>query len=116
MADNVAALLELEGPDAKAVLWAHNGHARKIPYVTDDKTLVPTMGSRLHELFGRQQIVVGFAFNQGSFQAIEWGQGLKDHAVAPSPEGSLDHALAAAGMPALLLDLATTPAAGPLAD
>ena len=116
MADNVAALLELEGPDAKAVLWAHNGHARKVPYVTDDKTLIPTMGSRLHELFGRAQIVVGFAFNQGSFQAIEWGQGLKDHTVAPSPEGSLDHALAAAGMPALLLDLATTPAAGPVAD
>jgi erythromycin esterase len=64
MADNVTALLELEGPDAKAVLWAHNGHARKIPYVTDDNKQIPTMGSRLHELFGREQIVVGFAFNR----------------------------------------------------
>ena len=27
MAENVRALLEAEGPDAKIVLWSHNGHA-----------------------------------------------------------------------------------------
>src|SRR5262249_47247254 len=81
-----------------------------------DKKPVPNMGSRLHELFDRQQLVVGFAFNQGSFQAIEAGRGLVNHTVAPAPEGSLDHALAAADMPVFLLDLATAPVAGPVAD
>jgi len=117
MAENVAALLELEGPEAKAVLWAHNGHAaRETKYLTDDKKPNPNMGSRLHEMFGREHLVVGFAFNQGSFQAIEWGRGLVNHTVAPAPEGSLDCVLAAADMPAFLLDLATAPAAGPVAD
>lgn len=117
MAENVAALLALEGPEAKAVLWAHNRHAaRESMYFADDKTRLPNMGSRLHELFNRQQLVVGFAFNQGSFQAIESGRGLVNHTVAPAPEGSLDHVLAAAHMPAFLLDLATAPVAGPVAD
>ena len=117
MAENVAALLELEGPEAKAVLWAHNGHAaRETKYLTDDKKPIPNMGSRLHELFDRQHLVMGFAFNQGSFQAIEWGRGLVNHTVGPAPEGSLDHVLATADIPAYLLDLATAPAEGPVAD
>jgi erythromycin esterase len=117
MAENVAALLEMEGPDSKAVLWAHNGHvAKETKYLTDDKKPIPNMGSRLHEMFGRGHLVVGFAFNQGSFQAIEWGRGLVNHTVPPAPEGSLDRVLAAADMPAFLLDLATAPTAGPVAD
>jgi erythromycin esterase len=117
MAQNVRSLLEIEGPDAKAVLWAHNGHvARATPYVADDKTLVANMGSHLHEMFGRQHLVVGFAFNQGSFQAMESGRGLVDHTVQPAPEGSLDQMLVAAAIPRFLLELATAPAAGPVAD
>jgi erythromycin esterase len=116
MAENVRALLELEGPDTKAVLWAHNGHARRTAYVTDHKTVIPTMGSRLHELFGREQVVVGFAFNRGSFQAIQTGVGLVDHSAEPAPEGSLDQVLAAANTPAFLLNLATAPGTGSVAD
>jgi erythromycin esterase len=116
MADNVRALLDLEGPDAKAVLWAHNGHVRKAPYLTDDKKRIPTTGSRLHAKVGPEQVVIGFAFNRGSFQAIEWEVGLVEHTVPPAPEGSLDRALAAAGKPAFLLDLSTAPKTGPVAD
>jgi erythromycin esterase len=116
MAENVASLLEIEGPEAKAVLWAHNGHARKIEYVAEDKTRIPTMGSRLHELFGGRHLVVGFAFNRGSFQAIGSGRGLVDHTVGRAPEGSLDGVLASASLPTFLMDLATLPAAGPVPD
>ena len=57
MAENVAALLELEGPTSKAVLWAHNGHAvRQSPYLISDKA-APNMGSHLDELFGHQHRV-----------------------------------------------------------
>jgi erythromycin esterase len=117
MAENVRALLDLEGPHARAVLWAHNGHAsRESPYHTDDKTPIPNMGSRLHEMFGREHLVIGFAFNQGSFQAHEPGRGLVDHTVLPAPEGSLDRVLADAGVPMLLLDLAAVPADDPVAS
>ena len=116
MAQNVAALLELEGHEAKAVLWAHNGHARKCRYVMEDKTCVPTMGNHLCELFDREHVVIGFAFNEGTFQAIERERGLIDHTVAPAPKGSLDNELAAAGVSAFLLDLSSAPRTGPVAD
>src|SRR5262249_11092272 len=109
---------EAEGPDAKAVLWAHNGHvAREISSAADDKQQpLPTMGSRLHAQFGPAHMVVGFAFNQGSFQAIAPGRGLVTHTVGDAPEGSLDRILAASGGPVFLLPLATAPSSGPVAD
>ena len=117
MAENVAALLKLEGREAKAVLWAHNGHAaRESGYFGDDKKPLPNMGSHLDKLFGRTQLIAGFSFNQGSFQAIKPGSGLVHHTVLPAPDGSLDCALAEAGIPMFVLDLATAPTAGPAAD
>jgi erythromycin esterase len=117
MADNVAALLEAEGPEAKAVLWAHNGHVeRESRFLTHDKQPDANMGTRLDELLGRQHVVVGFAFNQGSFQARGQDGALVSHAVGPAPEGSLDRVLAAAEVPLFLLPMTTAPASGPVAD
>ena len=122
MVENVRSLLEIEGPAARAVLWAHNGHvARESEYFTNDNTPIPNMGSRLHQFFGRDHVIVGFAFNQGAFQAIASKGGLVNHSVPPAPEGSLDATLAKAahrrpGMPAFLLDLKTAPAVGPVSD
>jgi erythromycin esterase len=116
MAENVASLLELEGPNAKAVLWAHNGHAvRQSPYSMGDQVLA-NMGSRLEELFGSQHRVISFVFNQGSFQAQEPGRGLVRHTVGPARDGSLDRTLAEAGLPMFLLDLSAVPPDGPVAD
>src|SRR5439155_23450958 len=40
---------------------------------------------------------------------------LRDHSVPPAPEGFIDAALAATGLPLLALDLANIPPDGPLA-
>jgi hypothetical protein len=63
-------------------------------------------------------VVFGFAFNQGSFQAVTQGGsgGLKDHTVQPAPEGSLDATLAASGIPLFALDLRQAPKTGPVAE
>jgi erythromycin esterase len=117
MAENVRSLLEIEGPDARAVLWAHNGHvARTSDYFTKEQLPIPNMGSRLHRIFGPEQLIIGFAFNQGTFQAIAPKRGLVHHTVPPAPAGSLDAVSAMAGIPAFLLDLRTAPAHGPVAD
>jgi erythromycin esterase len=117
MADNIAALLEAEGPDAKAVVWAHNGHVeREQRHLTHDGQPDANMGTRLHELLGAKHLVVGFAFNRGSFQALGPDGVLVSHTVGPAPEGSLDGLLAKAEMPLLLLPTATAPEAGPVAD
>jgi erythromycin esterase-like protein len=107
MAANVKWILD-HSPKAKIVLWAHNGH------VNTSGTYAP-MGADLRRMFGDQMVVFGFAFNQGSFQAVGSG-GLKDHTVPPAPEGSLDATLAASGLPLFALDLRQAPKSGPVAE
>ena len=91
MAANVKWILD-HSPDAKIVLWAHNGHVNTSGYGN-----YAPMGADLRRMYGDQMVVFGFAFNQGSFQAIAQGGsgGLKDHTVPPAPPGSLDATLAA---------------------
>jgi erythromycin esterase len=80
------------------------------------------MGSFLGESLGDDYVAIGLAFNEGSFQAIDWTQGkdnsrgLSEHTVGPAPEGSLDAALARSGLPILILDLHKLPPQGPIAS
>jgi erythromycin esterase-like protein len=107
MAQNIKWILD-HNPNAKIVLWAHNGHvAKNIAWG------YKTMGSALREMFGEQMVVFGFAFNQGSFQAVERGKGLHDFTISPAPAGSLDATLAATGIPLLALDLRKIPKGSP---
>ncbi len=100
MAANVKWILD-ESPNAKIVLWAHNAHVNR-------GTQFRQMGSFLSETYGDQMVVFGFAFNQGSFQAIRTGGTLQDFTVGPAPPGSLDATLAATGIPILALDVRQT--------
>jgi erythromycin esterase len=104
MADNVAWIAE-QNPNAKIVLWAHNAHVAKGGFAFE------TMGAALRKMFGARMVVLGFAFNQGSFQARTQGGGaLKNFTVPAAPRGSLDATLAAAGVPLFALDLRQAPA------
>ena len=99
MADNVKWILD-HNPGAKIVLWAHNGHVAASNVVG-----YKPMGTSLREMFPGQMVVFGFAFNQGSFQAVEQGKGLHDFTISPAPAGSLDATLAATGIPLFAIDL-----------
>jgi erythromycin esterase len=101
MADNAAWLLEQAGPDAKIVLWAHNGHVRNEP---------GWMGSHLRERFGSQMVIVGFDFYGGSFNAVQYkagrpAGGLGLHQVEPPPADSHEGYFHSAGVPRMILDL-----------
>jgi len=109
MAENVKWILD-HSPGAKMVLWAHNGH---VAY--GDHGCQP-MGKFLRQIYGNQTVVFGFAFNQGSFQAVEMGKGLRDFTVPPAPAGSLEATLAATGIPILAVDLRKAPVKGPVAQ
>jgi erythromycin esterase-like protein len=79
MALNVKWILD-QNPNAKLVLWAHNGH------VARGRMMLRSMGEELHDMFGAQMVVLGFAFNRGSFQAIgARGGGLQNFTVGPAP-------------------------------
>ena len=113
MAENIRWIMEHEGPDSKMVAWAHNGHVAIAPSGQ-------TMGSFLHQALGQQMVVFGFAFNRGSFQAVEFppqaGKGRHAFAVNGAAPGSLDATLAAAKLPLFALDLHQLPAGGLVAD
>ena len=111
MAANVKWILN-HAPDAKIVLWAHNGHVSTKGYGN-----YSPMGADLRRVYRDQMVVFGFGFNQGSFQAMaQGGGGLKDHTVPPAPAGSLDATLAASGIPLFALDLRQAPKSGPVAE
>ena len=76
------------------------------------------MGASLRDWFGSQMVVFGFAFHQGSFQAVSQsgGGGLKNFTVPPAPEAILDTVFANAGGPLFALDLRAIPKTGPVAD
>jgi len=96
---------------AKIIVWAHNGHIAH-----GGMPSYATMGSYLRKMFGLQYVNFGFAFNKGSFQAIESGKGLRDFSIGPAPDGSLDATLASAGLPIMALDLRTPPKQAVVAD
>ena len=114
MADNVKWILD-NNPGAKIVLWAHNGHV-----ATASDFGYDPMGASLRKMFGNQMVVFGFAFNQGSFQAMEMPfpskRGLRTFNLDPAPVGSLDAMLASAGLQIAAIDLHALPKEGLVAN
>jgi erythromycin esterase len=111
MADNIRWILNHEGPSAKAVIWAHNGHVA---------TSEGGMGWYLRRIYGADMVVFGFAFNQGGFQAREGPfqtkGGLRSFEIGPAPQGSLDALLASADLRIAALDFRALPKSGAVAD
>jgi erythromycin esterase len=109
MADNVKWIAD-QNPGAKIIVWAHNGHVSNNGY-----SGTASMGSFLRAMFGNQLINFGFAFNQGSFRAIEPGKGLHNFTVGQAPNGTLDRTLASVGPPVFAVDLRRLPKNGAVA-
>lgn len=118
MAENARWILEHEGPEARMVLWAHNGHV-----AITDRSGQESMGQHLREALGSKMYVFGFVFNQGSFQAVhipsepdEPGKGVIPHTVPPAEIGWLDGTLARAQVSAFALDLRGLPQGSRVAE
>lgn len=63
MAQNILYLLNHEKPDAKVVVWAHNGHIAKISLPGNSN-----MGGHLARVLKDKYYAIGFEFYSGSFQ------------------------------------------------
>ena len=110
MAENIRWIAD-HNPGAKIIVWAHNGHVSK------SYSQGRSLGGLLHSFYGPQMMNFGFAFDQGSFRAVDIANksGVHPFTVAPAPEGTFDAALAATGIPIFALDLRTVPKDGPAA-
>jgi erythromycin esterase len=109
MAENVAWILENEGPRCKMVVWAHNGHVARDPRGIFDGAVV-SMGMHLARRFDAELVVVGFAFGEGGFQAVvKEKEGnrrpIREVSIGPAPDETLDAVLARTGIPLFILDL-----------
>lgn len=96
MAENVAWLLE-QNPNAKVVLWAHNGHVGRTR---------EAMGEYLEKRFPGEMVVIGFATSSGDYTAVG-DKGLTSHELQAPPPRSIESYLASAGKPVFLLDVRT---------
>ena len=102
MAENLMWLVERGRPDARYVVWAHNGHIS----LGQDVTL----GHHLREKYGRGYFAFGFEFNEGSFQtrdqisATVLGD-LKAITLPPAPAESFPWQLTRTHIGNLILDL-----------
>ena len=102
MALNVRWILKQAPPDAKIILWAHNGHVRK-----DAAKLARfrTMGAHLKKAFGDDLFVLGFTCNTGEYTAIKPEVGLQVNDLQPAEPGTAEYYFHKTGLPRLILDL-----------
>lgn len=115
MAENIQWILKHEGPGTRMVAWAHNGHVSE----TGDGDSFAPMGSFLRKALGKDMVIFGFAFYEGSFQAIDSSPdhpGLHPFTIGPALQGSLDEAFALANLKTAALDLRNIPQTGPVAE
>src|SRR5262249_8215864 len=89
MAETALALLDAEGPGAKAILWAHNGHVKRSPGFDFPnwpfRLETPLMGNELYRKLGAEYVPVGFAFNQGGLRVQVAGRDMGTRVVGPAP-------------------------------
>jgi erythromycin esterase len=110
MAQNVMHLMDHGHPDAKMVVWQHNGHISKTPGGDTPRR----MGYYLREKYGEQYYAFGFDFNEGTYLTRMLYPGepsgeLRESTVPPAPEGSLAWYLSRTNIGNLLLDLRSRP-------
>ncbi|MGD2089571.1 MAG: erythromycin esterase family protein [Candidatus Aminicenantes bacterium] len=118
MAENTRWILDTEPPGTKIMLWAHNFHISLSQYPGYPFIL---MGMHLRRLLGNDYLAIGFVFNRGCFQGLDFTSpnrehiALKSFTVGPYP-GSYGMAMSRTGLPFFFLDLHRVPASGVVHD
>jgi erythromycin esterase-like protein len=97
MAENITGILDGAPPGSKMVLWAGNLRvARGV-----------SLGAHLASKYGRELVVIGFAFHEGRYTAVAEVDRPGANDAKPSAPGSLEWACHSTGIPRFILDLRT---------
>jgi len=120
MAENISWMLSEAGDEARIVLWAHNLHVTRKPAQPG----YGSMGNELERMYGDDHVVIGFSFDEGSFQAAymeadssgQYVQKLGEFFVDEAADSTIAGLLATAGIPMLFIDLAGIPSSGVVRD
>lgn len=107
MAETLEHLLEHGGPDAKALVWAHNSHigdarATEMGHVRGEHNI----GQLAREKWGDEVALIGFGTHTGTVTAADdWDSPRKVKRVLPSRSDSYERQCHDSGVPRFLLDL-----------
>jgi erythromycin esterase-like protein len=95
MADTLDRLLDFHGPDAKAIVWAHNTHIGDARATDMASHGLVNIGQLARERHGADGVcLVGFGSYQGSVVAASrWGGTPEVMTMPPARAGSLEHRL-----------------------
>jgi len=113
MSENILWVAKREGPDARVVFLAHNGHVQNSnPFGGMIAGYMPG-GEYLTSMVGDDYLPLGFSVARGTGWTGPEGQRTVAELPAVAPD-SLDGTLSEVGMPLFLIDLDSAPASGPV--
>lgn len=107
MFETLESLLDSQGPDSRAVVWAHNSHignaaATEMGRVRNELNV----GQLCRERFGDAAALIGFGTHAGDVAAAsDWDGPMEIKAVRPSREDSYEYQFHASGEPRCVVDL-----------
>ncbi len=105
MAENILFLLNQEGPDVKAAVWAHNAHIAKDSY----PFINPAMGNYLGTVLKKGYYAIGFEFYRGSIRALAPDRkSFFNPTIEIPPEESLPGYFNRIGLEKFFIDFKTT--------
>src|SRR5215212_3840642 len=105
MFDTLLAVLEARGPDAKAIVWAHNSHVGNAAATEVGRTGQLNIGQLCRQHFGDKAHLIGFGTDRGTVMAASrWGAEPEVKPVRPSLQGSYGALFRTANPDRFLLD------------
>ena len=106
MFDTLRALLDRGGPEAKAVVWAHNSQIGNAAAAAMGWQGEFNIGELCRTAFGEGAALVGFGTDRGTVAAAtHWGGPVEIKRVHPALPGSHEAMFRDSGLPSALLDL-----------
>ncbi|BCM17933.1 protein-L-isoaspartate(D-aspartate) O-methyltransferase [Mesorhizobium sp. J8] len=111
MFETLERILDARGPNAKAVVWAHNSHIGDARYTEMGISREEVnIGQLCRQRFGDAAALIGFGTHAGTVAAAtDWDGEMEIKSVRPSREDSYERLCHDAGIGRFLLDLGRDP-------
>ena len=105
MFDTLKAVLERRGPEAKAVIWAHNSHIGNAAATAMGWQGEFNIGELCRTAYGEGAALIGFSTDRGTVAAAsDWDEPMEVKRVRPSRPDSHERVFLEAGLPCSLTD------------
>jgi erythromycin esterase-like protein len=100
MFETLQAVLSHRGPDAKAVVWAHNSHVGNAAATAMGWAGEFNIGELCRVAYGDDAVLIGFGTDRGTVAAASyWGAAMEVKSVLPSRPDSYEHLFRLGGLP-----------------